>query len=223
MSRTIKSNRSSSTRTGSPVPGELVHATRTADLVDVPKRRCLAIDGAGSPTEARFADAISALYGTAYTLKFARKRPAKVDLKKPDFKVGPLEGHWAADVPPGSTERPVPERWRWRLRIGVPSDVTKDELDRIKQQVVRKKGGKLEASPVVGHVFLEAVPAQRLGRILHVGPYGDEPASFELIAKAIDRAKLIAAPTHIEVYLNDPSRTKPAGLKTVLLRELAAS
>ena len=107
MSRTIKSNRSSSTRTGSPVPGELVHATRTADLVDVPKRRCLAIDGAGAPTDARFADAISALYGTAYTLKFARKRPAKVDLKKADFKVGPLEGHWAADVPPGSTQPPV--------------------------------------------------------------------------------------------------------------------
>jgi hypothetical protein len=88
---------------------------------------------------------------------------------------------------------------------------------------VSKKGGKLEGSPAVGHVFLEAVPAQRLGRILHIGPYDDEPASFDLIAKAIDRAQLTAAPTHIEVYLNDPSRTKPAALKTVLLRELATS
>jgi hypothetical protein len=223
MSRTTKPNRSSGTRTGSPVPRELVQATRTADVIDVPKRRCLAIDGAGAPADARFADAISALYGTAYALKFARKRPANVDLKRPDFKVGPLEGHWAADVPPGSAERPGADRWRWRLRIGVPPDVTKDELERIKKQVGAKKGGKLEGSAVVGQVFLEAIPAQRLGRILHIGPYGDEPASFDRIATVLERAKLTAAPTHIEVYLNDPSRTKPAALKTVLLRELAAS
>ena len=72
-------------------------------------------------------------------------------------------------------------------------------------------------------MFLEAIPAQRLGRILHLGPYADEPASFDQIATVLDRAKLAAAPTHIEVYLNDPSRTKPAALKTVLLRELAAA
>jgi hypothetical protein len=217
MSRTMKSNRSSSTRSGSPVPGELVHATQTPDVVDVPRRRCLAIDGAGAPSEPRFAEAIGALYGTAYTLRFARKLDAKSD-----FKIGPLEGHWAADVPPGSTTTPSPEQWRWRLRIGVPSDVTKDELDRIKRQVVTKPGGKLEGSSVVPHVFVEDIHAQRLGRILHVGPYAAEPASFDLIAKALERAKLTPAPTHIEVYLNDPSRTKPAALKTVLLRELAA-
>jgi len=47
-------------------------------------------------------------------------------------------------------------------------------------------------------------------------------ASFELIAPVLDRAGLAAAPTHIEVYLNDPSRTRPEGLRTVLLRELRA-
>jgi hypothetical protein len=53
-------------------------------------------------------------------------------------------------------------------------------VERIKQEVVAKKGGKLE------------------------------------------RAWLTPAPTHIEVYRNDPRRTRPAGLKTALLRELAA-
>ena len=56
--------------------------------------------------------------------------------------------------------------------------------------------------------------------MLHIGPYSDEAASFELIAPVLDRAGLAAAPTHIEVYLNDPSRTRPDGLRTVLLREL---
>lgn len=200
---------------GSPVPRELVSATRTADVVAVPKRRCLAIDGAGSPQEPAFAEAVEALFGVGYALKLARKRAGKRD-----FKVGPLEGHWSADEA-APTEKPAPEHWRWRLRIGIPDDVTKDELDRIKHEVVAKRGGKLQGSAVVPHLFIESIHAQRVGRILHVGPFAEEDASFALIAGVLDRAGLKPAPTHIEVYRNDPRRTRPAGLETVLLRELA--
>jgi len=202
---------------GSPVPRELVTATRAADIVSVPRRRCLAIDGAGSPQDPSFRASIEALYGVAYTLKFARKKSGKGD-----FKVGPLEGHWAADVAATATGRPAPEHWRWRLRIGVPEGVTRDDVERIKHEVVAKKGGKLQGSAVVPHVFLESVPAQRLGRILHIGPYSREDASFALISAALDHAGLKPAPTHIEVYRKDPGRTRPAALETVLLRELAA-
>jgi hypothetical protein len=200
---------------GSPVPRELVSATRTADLVSVPKRRCLAIDGAGSPQEPAFADAVETLFGVGYALKLARKKAAKSD-----FKVGPLEGHWSSDLADPTT-KPAPEHWRWRLRIGVPADVTKDELDRIKHEVVSKRGGKLEGSAVVPHLFLESIHAQRVGRILHVGPFAEESASFAQIASVLDRAGLKPAPTHIEVYRSDPRHTRPAGLETVLLRELA--
>jgi hypothetical protein len=219
MSRTARA-RTAPTRNGSPTPRELVRATRTPDIVDLPKRRCLAIDGAGSPADPGFAQAIAALYRTAYALKFARKRAGEHD-----FKVGPLEGHWSADVRPGARERPPAESWRWRLRLGVPSDVTKDDVDRLRRDVVAKvgrKAGKLAASPLLARVFLESIPAQRVGRILHLGPYADEPASFDLIAPVLERAGFAAAPSHVEVYLNEPSRTRPAGLKTVLLRELAA-
>ncbi|HVV16451.1 MAG TPA: hypothetical protein VHH90_04540 [Polyangia bacterium] len=189
----------------------------------LPKRQCLAIDGAGSPKDPAFAQAVGALYGTAYTLKFGRKNATKGAKATQDFKVGPLEGRWSADTPPGTTGVPSPERWRWRLRIGVPADVTHQEVERIKRDVVAKKGGKLQGSVAVAQVFLESVPAQRAGRILHIGPYGNEPASFELIADVLEKAGLRAAPTHIEVYLNDPSRTGPDKLKTVLLRELVNS
>jgi hypothetical protein len=216
MSRTIKSGKTTGTRDGSPVPGELVRATRTADIVAVPHRRCLAIDGAGPPQEARFAEAVGALYGTAYALKFGRKRSGKHD-----FKVGPLESHWSADAPPAAKTRPAPETWRWRLRLGVPSDVTHDEIEHIKRDVVAKKHGKLEGSRVVAHIFLESIPAQRLGRILHVGSYSDEGTSLDLVDAALAHAKLAPAPAHIEVYLKDPSRTRPDALETILLRELA--
>jgi hypothetical protein len=200
---------------GAVVPRELVGAKRTPDVVSVPRRRCLAVDGEGSPRDAAFAQAIGALYAVSYTLKFARKKAGLTD-----FKVGPLEGRWSADVPPGTMVKPPADRWRWRLRIGVPSEVTKADLERVKHDVVTKKG-KQQGSPVVPRIFLESIPAQRAGRILHVGPYRAEQASFELIAPVLDRAGLAAAPTHIEVYLNDPGRTRPAALRTVLLRELA--
>ena len=215
MTRTNTDKDTKATRDGSPVPRELVKATGIADIVAVPRRRCLAIDGAGSPKDAAFAEAIGALYGTAYALKFARKRA-----KQSDFKVGPMEGHWSADVPPGATRRPSADKWRWRLRIGVPAGITKDDVARIKRDVVGKKGGKLEGSAVVAHVFLESVPAQRVGRMLHVGPYSNEADSFDLIDTTLSRAGLAPAPTHIEVYLDDPSRTRPQALRTVLLREL---
>jgi hypothetical protein len=202
---------------GSPVPRELITATHAPDIVSVPKRRCLAIDGAGSPQDPSFRASIEALFGIAYTLKFSRKKGGKGD-----FKVGPLEGHWAADVPATTTGKPAPEHWRWRLRIGVPDGVTRDDVERIKRDVLSKKGGKLEGSTVVPHVFVESVPAQRLGRILHIGPYAEEPASFALMTTALDRAGLKPAPTHIEVYRKAPGRTRPASLETILLRELAA-
>jgi hypothetical protein len=197
----------SSAENGSPVPRELVHASRKADIVSVPRRRCLAIDGIGSPYSAAFREAIGALFGVAHTLKVARKRAGAGD-----FKIGPLEGHWS--VPDG--------QWHWRLRVGVPLEVTRDDVERVKREVVSRRGGKLHASPVVPHVFVESVAAERVGRILHVGPYADEDASFALIAIALDRAGLHPAPTHIEVYRSDPLRTHPAGIETVLLRELSA-
>ena len=202
----------------SATPRELISATSTADIVSVPRRRCVAIDGQGAPASAQFQEAIAALYGVAYTLKFARKKAGH-----PDYKVPPLEGRWSADVAAGTgtTTRPQPEQWRWRLRIGVPADVTRQELERARRDVVTKKRGKLEGSLVVPSVFLESIPAQRFGRVLHIGPYKNEEASFDLISSALDRAGLSAAPTHVEVHLNAPGRTRPAALKTVLLRELA--
>jgi hypothetical protein len=199
-------------------PAQLVSAGRAADVVSVPRRCCLAIDGAGSPQAAVFQQAVAALFGVAYALKFARKKEGQ-----PDFKVGPLEGHWSADVDGAPNGRPPPDRWRWRLRIGVPAEVTKAQVEDLKRDVTDKLRRKGEPSVAVAGVFLETVPAQRLGRILHVGPYATEPESLASIDHALEREGLVAAPTHIEVYRKDPRRVRPAALETVLLRELAGS
>ena len=68
---------------------------RHPTIVEVPELAFLMIDGRGDPNSSEaYQDALGALYGIAYTLKFTLK---KEDPER-DFKVAPLEGLWWADV-----------------------------------------------------------------------------------------------------------------------------
>lgn len=199
-----------------PMPGALLAARPLADLVEVPARTVLSIDGAGGPELQPFQLATGALYGVAYTLKFTRKPSGG------DFKIGPLEARWWAEGVLAASAEGVPPRdtWRWRLRIAVPDEVTEHELADVIQAATMKKGGKLEGSADARRVALERIPAATMGRVLHVGPYAEEPASFEKIRAALASAGRTGGRAHLEIYLSDPRRTKPERLKTGLLLEL---
>jgi len=198
-----------------PMPTALLDATTRADVVTIPARNVLCIDGAGAPEGELFQKAVGALYGVAYTLKFGRKKAAGAELK-----IGPLEARWWAALE-GTTFVMAPrDTWRWRLRIAMPNDVTKPEVDAVIATATRKKGGKLEGSAEAKTVTLERIGAQRVGRALHLGPYSEEARTFDAIEKAMAAAGVKPAFSHIEVYLGDPRRTAPARLKTVLLREV---
>lgn len=200
--------------TPSPMPRILVDATVEPDVVEVPARTAVAIDGAGPPDGEAFARSIGAIYGAAYGLKFSRAE------RGGSFKVPPLEGRWWAEGAPEGTLQAPRETWRWRLRIGVPDDVSDAELAAVVRAAVARKGGKLEGSEEARRVFVERVPRATLGRILHVGPYAEEPRSFARVDAALSAAALRPARSHLEVYLSDPRRTVPGRLRTVLLREL---
>jgi len=146
-------------------------------------------------------------------LKFSRKKTVGKD-----FKVGALVGVWRADVrahlagqvPPGDS-------WRWTLQLDVPPDVTDTDVQDTVSAAVAKKGGKLEGSPFPSRVTLVRETARRYGRILHVGPYSDEPTSFNTIESLLKSLGLEREPWHVEVYLSDPGRTAPDKLRTALL------
>ena len=68
-------------------------STKEFAVVNVPPLEFLMIDGRGDPnTESSYQEAIEALYGMAFALKFMSKK----ELGK-DYVVPPLEGLWWAD------------------------------------------------------------------------------------------------------------------------------
>jgi hypothetical protein len=198
------------------MPPVLWDATTTADVVTVPARKVLALDGQGAPEGQAFQSSVGAVYGVAYTLKFARKHAGRGE-----FKIGPLEARWWTDEPGRCLVDTPRHTWRWQLRMALPRDVRAAELARTIADATHKRGGKLEGSSEAARVALASLPAERFGRVLHIGPYATEGESFARIAKVMEEAGLMARNAHVEVYLSDPRRTKAEKLKTVLLLEVA--
>lgn len=198
-----------------PMPALLLDATEEPDIVTIPARSVLAFDGEGAPETDAFKAAFGALYGVAFTLEFARKAEGAAE-----FKIGPLEGKWWAALEGTAFLEAPRESWRWRLRIAMPEDMTETEVAIAIRAVTTRKGGKLEGDRDTLRVRLERVPAQRVVRALHVGPYAEERRTFERMARACEAAHVAGDFAHVEVYLSDPRRTPPAKLKTVLLREV---
>jgi hypothetical protein len=200
-------------------PIELLEGRTKPDIVNVPQRLVLTLSGASAPDSEEFAEAVGALYGVAYTLRFARKKAGR-----DPFKVGTLEGEWWAEGDDLPTDR-VPDRsaWRWSLRSAVPSDTTEEEVAEAVEQAVTRKGGKLEGSDVALEVRLVSLPSETMARILHRGPYDAEAESFRVMDAYLSEQGLERRPGHLEVYLSDPSRTSRDKLRTVLLAAVAPS
>jgi hypothetical protein len=203
--------------TKSPTPDVLLKATLVADVITVSARVALGIEGQGAPEGESFQRSVAALYGVAYTLKFARKGSGRGD-----FKIGALEGCWGIDGPEAAFVSTPRSEWRWRLRLTVPADVRTAEVTAAIAAATTKKSGKLEGSAEAARVELERIPAQRWGRVLHIGPYAHEAASVAKARAAIEAAGQVVGRGHVEIYLGDPRRTKPEKLRTVLLVGVAS-
>ncbi len=100
-------------------------AGRSPALVQVPELSFLMVDGHGDPdTSASYAEAVRALYATAYAVRFALKRgPQAIDAP-----VMPLEGLWWA---PDMSAFTAGDRaaWNWTMMIALPDVVGADVVD----------------------------------------------------------------------------------------------
>ena len=186
---------------------ELYAPPRQFALVEVPAMRYLAIDGHGDPnTAAEYAQAVEALFGVAYAVKFRSKRELGRDLV-----VAPLEGLWRADDPATFVTREK-SAWSWTMLIAQP-DWIDAEFVSAAIDSIRAKGEK----PALGLLRLAELGEGTCVQILHVGSYDDEaPTLARLHDEWMPQHGLTFNGDHHEIYLSDARRTAPEKLRTVL-------
>jgi hypothetical protein len=182
-------------------------------IVEVPPMRYAAVDGHGDPnTAAAYREAVQALYGVAYAVKFASKRSLGRD-----FVVAPLEGLWWAEDPRAFAARDK-RAWSWKMLIAQPDWIEEDAIAAA-VATVREKAAKAgdPPNPALDRVRLERLTEGSSAQILHVGSYEDEsPTLARLHDEWMPQHGLTFNGPHHEIYLSDPGRTAPEKLKTVL-------
>ena len=198
--------------TSEPLPEVRGLPSRTVRFVDVPRRRCFMIDGAGMPDDspeasARFQAAIQALFGVAYTLHFILKRR---DVTSP---VGSLEALWSwTSCGPG--EPPLDGTLAsaaWTAVLPIPAEATDADIDLAIADLRKKKDP--EALGLLRIAALEEGPC---AEVMHIGPYDAEEPTISSLHDAIKAGGRHPTGRHHEIYISDPRRVPPERLRTVI-------
>ncbi|MFH1183626.1 MAG: GyrI-like domain-containing protein [Chloroflexota bacterium] len=193
-----------------------VPSPRTISVVRVPKLQFLMIDGRVESGEApgtspAFQEAMMALYGIAYTMKFMLKLRPNNSIDYPVMAVGGL--WWVED---GVFDISVKDDWFYTLLILTPKVATTKIFDTARIEVRRKRGD----SPALQRIRLAEFAEGLCMQVMHIGPYADEPATvarMRAFAAANGYEDLVGrGGKHHEIYMGDPRKANPAKLKTVL-------
>ncbi|HUW15037.1 MAG TPA: GyrI-like domain-containing protein [Anaerolineae bacterium] len=176
-------------------------------LVDVPSMQFLMVDGHGDPNTAQaYQDALEALYGVAYKIKFLSKKALARD-----YVVPPLEGLWWAEDMAAFSTGLDKSGWDWTMMIMQPEWISADLFEQAVQQVQKKK------PPSLPLLRLETYHEGLSVQIMHLGSYDDEaPTLHKMHHEFIFQGGYEMAGKHHEIYLSDPRRVAAEKLKTVL-------
>jgi hypothetical protein len=186
-------------------------SAKKVELVDVPPLQFAMVDGAIEPdhgpgTSPAFQQAVEALYGISYTLKFASKlRPERPI----DYRVMALEGLWGFG--PGPADITRPDSWVFTAMIMQPEHIDAAMFAQALAQLRAKK-----PNPALDKLRLETFCEGLCVQTMHVGPYATEPETVARMETFAREQGYTMAGRHHEIYLGDPRRAAPDKLKTVL-------
>lgn len=188
-------------------------SAKAVQVVEVPRFKFAMIDGqleAGrQPGDSpEFQEAIQALYGVSYTLKFTSKLRKENPI---DYPVMALEGLWWVEN--GEFDYNRKEDWRWTLMIFQPAHITAEMYAEAIRQLEKKRP---DSGPAIRRLRLEEFEEGLSMQILHVGPYSAETVTIEkMLAFAGENGYKVRGKHH-EIYMGDPRRAAPEKLKTIL-------
>ena len=179
---------------------------RDFSVVEVPSLNFIMVDGTGNPnTSAEYVDALQALYGVAYTLKFKIKKEMEVD-----YPVMASEGlWWMDDMREFSATRK--DDWKWTMMIMQPEIVSPQLFSQAVNELSKKK-----ELPALPKLRLEQFHEGLAVQILYFGAYADEGPTISRMHKFIEETGNVRFGKHHEIYLGDPRRSAPEKLRTVI-------
>lgn len=186
-------------------------------LVDVPAMQYAAVSGAGTPGTDAYAVRVGVLYTVTYLIKMMPKAGVTPQGYAPYTPyplegVYRLEGEWAPGTPLNK------DALVYDLMIRQPDFVTVEVFAAALEIAAKKK------APGLDMVRLIKAPATACVQLLHTGSYDDEAASFaRMDAFARERGLVRTDARHREIYLNDPRKTAPEKLRTVLRYDVRAA
>ncbi len=187
-------------------------SAKKVSMVDVPEFMFIALDGvveAGvrpGDSEA-FRDSMAAMYGVGYALKFMSKLRSEDPI---DFTVMAVEGLWSTE-----SESKFDFDWRepslYTLLMMQPDHITSAMFEQAVADTQEKR-----SNPALDRIRLERWREGLSIQIMHIGPYADEPATLDKMDAFAEANGCRFHGRHHEIYIGDPTRSKPENLKTVL-------
>ncbi|MCL2108969.1 MAG: GyrI-like domain-containing protein [Oscillospiraceae bacterium] len=187
---------------------EFYQPKTTPSVIDVPQMVFIMVDGAGNPnTSEEYKSALEILYGLSYTIKMNSKTVM-------EYVVPPLEGLWCLND--GSEDwYKDKSKYCWTSIIRQPDFVTLDIFEAAKAKLDKKKP-QLDTSKARLEKFTEGLCVQAM----HIGSYDNEPRTNADIMQFISDNEYVSdigdKRRHHEIYLNDPRKTAPEKLKTII-------
>ena len=194
-------------------------SAKNVEVVDVPRFQFAMVDGEMEPgclpgDSPAFQEAVEALYGISYTLKFMSKLRTENPI---DYSVTALEGLWWVEE--GEFDITNAEGWKWTVLMMQPAHITVEMYQDALRQLRQKKGDR----PGFSRLRLEDWEEGLCMQIMHVGPYAEEPATIARMHAFARENGYRLHGKHHEIYLGDPRRTSPEKLKTVLRQPILKS
>lgn len=190
----------------------VAHGARSeVEEFTMPAVQILSITGNEPPASEQYQNALAALYGLAYTLKMGlkfKKIPHPTGYF--DFAISGLETLWWSTAG-HAFEIANPDTLHWQAFLIVPGFVTQELVDTARTQAQVKKPRIPYSS-----VRLETFDEGRVVQLLHTGPYDQVQVALDTLHSYMEKHRLTMRGKHHEIYLNDPSRTTPGKLKTVV-------
>jgi len=188
-------------------------SAKKIEVVDVPPLSFAMVDGAvpggvGPGDSSDFQEAVAALYGLSYTLKFMIKKRADNPI---DYPVMWLEGLWMTESGSYHYDAATREAMTYTAMIMQPEFITLEIFEAARAQLQKKKPG-----PGPARVRLEPFHEGLSLQVMHIGPYATEPETVARLRAFAAEHDYQSHGRHHEIYLSDPLKAAPEKMKTIL-------